>query len=168
MLIIGGSVTLIDTAGAEHSFEEGDFFVIPKGLVCAWSQPRFVRKYYCVAVGVDPAPHVALDLVRIHSKDITRAVGASLANAGMDIQFQFESPSRCMTAGAFQIRAPGEITFGHQFYELVCLDEGLLQIRCNGKTVTLRSSDAAALPPCATVTYNVLESVRGRFARVRE
>jgi len=48
MLILEGSITLIDADNKEHVFHQGQSFVIPKGFNCSWKQHGYVKKFYVI------------------------------------------------------------------------------------------------------------------------
>ena len=59
MLILEGSVTLIDARGHVETLRAGESFVIPKGMPCIWKQTEYMRKYYVIFD--DPSGSVASD-----------------------------------------------------------------------------------------------------------
>lgn len=48
MFILEGSVTMVLADGTEETINAGEAFVIPKGLVCQWKQPGYIRKYFVI------------------------------------------------------------------------------------------------------------------------
>ncbi|MCP3976392.1 MAG: DUF861 domain-containing protein [bacterium] len=46
--LLEGVIVITEADGTVTSFEEGDIFFVPKGTVCSWSVPRYVRKHYAV------------------------------------------------------------------------------------------------------------------------
>lgn len=48
MFILEGSVTMVLPDGSEETINAGEAFAIPKGLVCQWKQPGYVRKYFVI------------------------------------------------------------------------------------------------------------------------
>src|SRR5690606_27835600 len=44
--ILEGVIELLLPDGGVEHFAAGDAFVIPKGLVCRWHQPGYVKKYF--------------------------------------------------------------------------------------------------------------------------
>jgi len=56
MLLLEGSVTIIDADNKEYRFHQGQGFVIPKGLNCRWKQDDYVKKFYVILEDAsDPA-----------------------------------------------------------------------------------------------------------------
>ncbi len=46
MIVLEGSITLIDKQGDSHIYRAGESFVIPKGCECAWTQLEYCRKFW--------------------------------------------------------------------------------------------------------------------------
>ena len=48
MLVLEGSVTVVDVDGGSVTISAGESFVMPKGMVCRWHQPHYMRKFFVV------------------------------------------------------------------------------------------------------------------------
>jgi len=48
MILLEGTVNIIDANGSQYDFHAGQSFVLPKGLECIWKQTGFVRKFYFI------------------------------------------------------------------------------------------------------------------------
>ena len=48
MLILEGSVTIVEPGRRETTIQSGEAFAIPQGLNCQWKQTVYLRKYYVV------------------------------------------------------------------------------------------------------------------------
>ena len=48
MYLLDGSVTFIDEAGAEGTFDKGDIFLVEQGASCSWDSQVHVKKVYCI------------------------------------------------------------------------------------------------------------------------
>jgi uncharacterized cupin superfamily protein len=48
MVLLEGSVTVVEPGGLETTICAGEMFAIPKGLPCQWKQSGPVRKYYVI------------------------------------------------------------------------------------------------------------------------
>ena len=59
MILLEGSVFIIDANGTQYDFHAGQSFVIPKGLNCIWKQTGLVRKFYVIFD--DPSAATAAD-----------------------------------------------------------------------------------------------------------
>jgi uncharacterized cupin superfamily protein len=67
MLILEGSVTIVEPDGRETKIRSGEAFAIPQGLNCQWKQAEHVRKYYAIfeeTSGRQVVDHSALRVVR--------------------------------------------------------------------------------------------------------
>ncbi len=106
MLILEGSVTIINRNGDEDTIKAGEAFVIPKGMPCIWRQTEFVRKFYVIfednsgQVSSDPdslkVTKVDSSSVRpvISAQDTSRYIGDTpkqhLLNVFMDVTNQMK------------------------------------------------------------------------------
>jgi uncharacterized cupin superfamily protein len=48
MYLLAGSVTLTDSQGVTHTFNQGDIVFVPQGTPCAWHSAEMVKKLYWV------------------------------------------------------------------------------------------------------------------------
>jgi uncharacterized cupin superfamily protein len=48
MLVLEGAVTIIDASGQQTVISTGESFILPKGLVCQWHQPDYMRKFFVI------------------------------------------------------------------------------------------------------------------------
>lgn len=48
MLVLEGSVTVVDADGGSVTISAGESFVMPKGMVCRWHQPDYMRKFFVI------------------------------------------------------------------------------------------------------------------------
>jgi uncharacterized cupin superfamily protein len=82
MILLEGAVTIIDAQGRETVTKAGQSFLIPKGMVCAWKQTGYVRKFFVIFddaqsgrdSGLSPADPAAL---KVMQPDPKAALGAS-------------------------------------------------------------------------------------------
>ena len=67
MIVLEGSVSIIDQRGHEETMYAGQSFVIPKAMPCVWKQSEYVRKFYVIfddpSGAVSPDPD-ALQVIR--------------------------------------------------------------------------------------------------------
>ncbi|MEM7207777.1 MAG: cupin domain-containing protein [Pseudomonadota bacterium] len=59
MIVLDGTIEIIDPDGNVDAFSAGDAFILPKGTPCRWRQPEYVRKYYVIFD--DPSGRLASD-----------------------------------------------------------------------------------------------------------
>jgi len=68
MIVLEGSVTVIDQRGREETIKAGESFIIPKGMPCIWKQTGYVRKFYVIfddPSGAEPKDPAALEVIRL-------------------------------------------------------------------------------------------------------
>ena len=70
MLLLEGSVQMIMPDGSQITVNQGDAFVIPKGLVCQWKMPVTVRKIFMILDGAAPTNTENASLHRITVPDL--------------------------------------------------------------------------------------------------
>lgn len=51
MILLEGSVTMLEQDGKATTVQAGEAFVVPKGVVCQWKQSEPVRKYFAILSG---------------------------------------------------------------------------------------------------------------------
>ncbi|MBE9555434.1 MAG: DUF861 domain-containing protein [Proteobacteria bacterium] len=57
MILLEGELTMIEEGGRETLVRAGESFIIPKGLVCQWKQPGYIKKFFVIfddKSGMDP------------------------------------------------------------------------------------------------------------------
>ena len=67
MVLLEGSVTIVDAKGGETLITAGESFIIPKGLVCQWKQTGYVRKFFVIfddTSGLTPKDATALKVLK--------------------------------------------------------------------------------------------------------
>ena len=48
--LLEGEITITEQNGTVNTFEKDDVFFVPKGTVCTWKAPGYVKKYYAVVI----------------------------------------------------------------------------------------------------------------------
>ena len=48
MIVLEGSIQIIDKDGHVETFSAGESFVLPKGLPCTWRQTEYAKKFYVI------------------------------------------------------------------------------------------------------------------------
>lgn len=78
MLVLEGSVTIVQADGVAETFGAGDCFVIPKGLPCSWQQTEYIRKFYVIfddsSGATSPEPD-SLRVIRVNLQDAMPSIG---------------------------------------------------------------------------------------------
>ena len=48
MLVLEGSIHIVDESGATETYSKGEGFILPKGTPCTWKQTEYCRKFYVI------------------------------------------------------------------------------------------------------------------------
>lgn len=70
MLILEGSVTVVEDDGRETPVRAGESFIVPKGVVHRWLQPEYVRKYFVTFDGHGASPRQADRVVKLNPQRV--------------------------------------------------------------------------------------------------
>lgn len=87
MLVLEGSIDIIDKQGHVETFSAGDAFILPKGTPCTWRQTGYVRKYYVIF----DTPHIETQSTAIDLKPIRVDLSAPLPAVGQQDASQYLS-----------------------------------------------------------------------------
>ena len=162
MHLLEGSVTIVEKGGQETTINAGETFIIPKGLVCAWKQPGYVRKFFVIfddksgAKAKDPSK---LHVIKVDTK-------APLGSMELPDTSMFVGPVPTQTVKSWFDDASGQMTVGvwattpftrkvapFPRYELMHLLEGEVTIGDGqGGGQTFKAGDTFLVPegaPCA-------------------
>jgi uncharacterized cupin superfamily protein len=145
MIVLEGAVTIIDSQGRETLTRAGQSFIIPKGMVCAWKQKGYVRKFFVIFEDeAEPSPAEA-EVLRVLQPDPKAALAASEGPAPelllspppvqRDKQY-FADPTGQWTVGVWDSTAYHRKTITFPRHELMHLLEGAV-------TLTEESADGA-------------------------
>jgi uncharacterized cupin superfamily protein len=75
MLILDGTVTVVEEDGRETTVRPGDSFIVPRGVVHRWIQPGYLRKYFVTFEGRPASESDAA--LRVVSTDLRAELGTS-------------------------------------------------------------------------------------------
>jgi uncharacterized cupin superfamily protein len=135
MILLEGAVTIIDGKGRETLTRAGQSFLIPKGMVCAWKQKGYVRKFFVIfedAGGPIPDPAEA-EALRVLQPNPKAALAASdgpapeLLLSPPPVQRErqyFADPTGQWTVGVWNSTAYHRKTISFPRHELMHLIEG--------------------------------------------
>jgi uncharacterized cupin superfamily protein len=131
MLVLDGSVTIVEPGGHERVFHSGDCFVFPQGSIRQWKQTEYFRKY---AVGLrdaswqQPADPNSLRYVPIEldaSLERVPALSKEAVESPLPIQHQrkwFADPTGQMNVRVWDSTASQskpEITHAHEWIHVL-------------------------------------------------
>ena len=143
MLLLEGSVTMVMPDGSEVTVNEGEAFVIPKGLECQWKQPGYVRKFFMILDGPVPEGADNPSIRRIIVPDL--GAGAGDRPDPEVLRTDFINAAGNMRVG---VRSCAEAFFpALRMREnlLVHVLDGGLRITADGKTETFVPGETAYL-----------------------
>lgn len=139
MLLLEGSLIMKMPDGEEITINEGDAFVIPKGLECQWIQPGYVRKVFMILDGPVPADADAPSLTRITVPDLKTAPSGGIEALRID----FTNAAGNMQIGLRACAAENLPARPVRENLLIHVLEGGLQLTSGGKTVQFVPGETA-------------------------
>lgn len=151
MLVLEGSVTIVDASGHEETIRAGESFVIPKGLQCSWKQSEYIRKFFVIfddPSGVeaeDPTtlkvlrPNPIAELPLMEQQDTSRYVGEIPTH---HLLSTFDDPGGQMHVGVWDTTDMHTNLFDFNRSELMHLLEGeVLLTEDDGQQHHFRAGD---------------------------
>jgi uncharacterized cupin superfamily protein len=76
MIVLEGSILIVDNAGNTETFVAGESFIIPKGLNCSWKQTEYTRKFYVIHDDASTRSSENLSTIRADLSQVLPAVTA--------------------------------------------------------------------------------------------
>ena len=76
MIVLEGSVGIVDASGDEEIFATGDAFVMPKGMSNYWRQSEFMRKFYVIFNDPSGEEHDDISTLKAKRVDCKSAIPA--------------------------------------------------------------------------------------------
>ena len=173
MLVLEGSITIIDDNGGEETINTGESFIIPKGLPCTWKQTEYARKFFVIfndASGMAPEDPSALKIIRPDPGTALAPmeVDASQPFVGdlpiQNIDLCFGDMTGQMTTGVWDSTPFERKPFAFPRHELMHLLEGSVTISDGqGGAETFVAGDTFFIPRGAVVGWKSTEYVRKIF-----
>ena len=173
MLLLEGAVEIVLPDGRVTRVEAGQSFVIPKGLVCQWRQPGYVKKFFVILETPDkPTDRLCTGLavaVPDHGAGLAPTPGpkpeALLSGSpqwsGKDY---FEDAGSRLTVGLWASTAYHRKTIPFPRHELMCLLEGEVTITGpGGKPQTFRAGESFFVPYGAMTDFRTDGDVKKIF-----
>lgn len=169
MYVLEGSVTMVMEDGSEETINAGEAFVIPKGLVCQWKQPGYMRKYFVIfddKSGAVSAPE-KLKIYRPSADDPVTPIDITDTSLLMgDIPKQNEHEYIVDPTGQFMVGLWDSEPFERPVspfnrYELMCILDGSVTMSDGaGNEQIFKSGDAAFVAKGAPYKWKSDEYVR--------
>ncbi|WP_135500888.1 cupin domain-containing protein [Roseovarius aestuariivivens] len=161
MYLIEGSLVIALPDGTEVRIEQGQAFVVPKGLECQWKQDGYLRKYFMILDGQPPENGVNRSLQRITQPDLTGVASQDASTAPVaTCRTDFINASGNMRVG---VRAYSEANFPHLPVvenRLVHVLAGTLELTHSGGREFLEPGDTAYIKQGGTVGWRTSPGTR--------
>jgi uncharacterized cupin superfamily protein len=170
MLLLEGSVTIVDEKGGETVIKAGESFILPKGLVCQWKQTGYVRKFFVIfddASGMKAKDARKLKVIKPDPKAKLDAAGGpdpKLVVSGTPKwhdKLYWEDPTGQWTVGVWSTTPYERKVIPFPRHELMHILEGAVTISDGkGGAETFRAGDTLFVPKGATMGWKNDEPVR--------
>lgn len=174
MLLLEGAVEIVRPDGQVTRVEAGQSFVIPKGLVCQWRQPGYVKKFFVILETPDqpeqrPCTGLALALPDpgavlepTPGPQPAALLSGAPAWSGKDY---FEDASSRFTVGLWASTAYHRKAIPFPRHELMCLLQGAVTITGpSGKAQTFKAGESFFVPYGAVTDFRTDGDVKKIFA----
>lgn len=171
MILLEGSVTIVEDGGKETVIKAGESFIVPKGLNCQWKQSGYVRKFFVIFD--DASGLKAKDLKKLHvikpdpkvklapsqGPDPKLVVGSEQPKQA-DHQY-FEDVTGQFTVGVWSTTPYERKVIEFPRHELMHLLEGSVTIADGeGGAQTYKAGDTFFVPKGAKMGWKSTEPVR--------
>ncbi len=170
MFILEGSVTMVLADGTRETINAGESFVIPKGLVCQWNQPGYIRKFFVIfegASGASAEDPTRLRIIRPRADDtVTTSDIADTSQFVGNVPKQGEHEYHVDPTGQFMVGLWDSEAFERPVapfnrYELMCILDGSVTLSDGaGNDQVFGAGDAAFVPKGAAYKWKSDEYVR--------
>ena len=173
MLLLEGAVEIVLPDGSFTRVEAGQSFVIPKGLVCQWRQPGYVKKFFVIQETPDTAKSRSSDGLKVALPDTKAKLAPSagpkpeMLLSGSPVQHTkefFTDASGKLTVGVWDTTAYHRKAIPFPRHELMCLLEGQVTITGpGGKPQSFKAGDSFFVPYGAVTDFKVDGSLKKIF-----
>ena len=167
MILLEGSVTMLEKDGKATTVRAGEAFVVPKGAVCQWKQSEPVRKYFAIQGD-------ALNKVRMGSgqpQAVTKAPSEAGKQAGRadgalaGLPFRagetiYDDAGRGYSLGTWGALATDGRPTISQFYQMLRVETGVLTLADeDGATERFGAGDTVLILPRRSFTWSGSEDL---------
>jgi hypothetical protein len=174
MLVLEGSVTIVDAKGHEETIRAGEAFFIPKGLPCSWKQSEYIRKFYVIFDDPSGMKPKNPDELRVIKFDRNGPAGKGMSKMAIpdtsifegpvptqNVHNYFEDMTGQMTAGVWDCTPMKRKALPFPRNELMCILEGSVTITDDkGRAQTFRAGDSFFVPQGLVNSWHSTEYVR--------
>ena len=168
MILLEGSVTMLEKDGKATTVRAGEAFVVPKGAVCQWKQSEPVRKYFAIQ-GDAPdrvrtgsgRPQAVTKAPSIAGQKAGRADGATAGlpfRAGETI---YDDAERGYRLGTWDALATDGRPTVSPFHQMLRVEAGMLTLADeDGATEHFGAGDTVLITPGRSVAWSGSEDLR--------
>jgi len=163
MLLLEGAVEIVLPDGRVTRVEAGQSFVIPKGLVCQWRQPGYVKKIFVILETPDQPTDRPCTGLAVALPDPKAALAPSAGpapdallsgNPAQRTKEFFEDAGSRLTVGVWDTTAYHRKAIPFPRHELMCLLEGAVTITGpGGKAQTFKAGESFFVPHGAVTDF---------------
>lgn len=174
MLLLEGAVEIVLPDGRVTRVEAGQSFVIPKGLVCQWRQPGYVKKFFVILETPDKARDRNAAGLAVALPDPKAALAPSAGpkpeallggNPVQHTKVFFEDAGKRLTVGVWDTTAYHRKPIPFPRHELMCLLEGQVTVTGpGGKAQTFKAGESFFVPHAAVTDFKVDGYLKKIFA----
>jgi uncharacterized cupin superfamily protein len=154
MLLLEGSVTLVDGEGRQETFRAGDALVVPRGTEYTWVQPEKLRKYWVIFDRSEEIPPEPRTFVRLERNG---PPGKGLVGEGRtQYHTYFETPDGKESVGVWETKPHASPEYHETKYaELMVFLEGTASlVEKNGRQQKFEAGDVALVPKGIQYKWN--------------
>lgn len=162
MILLEGSVTMLERDGRATTVRAGEAFVVPKGVVCQWTQSEPVRKFFAIQnSGLAQASHPderTLSVMKASLGAVERTKDQP-AGSGADMPFEAIGIIYSNHEGSYSLSTWNKISKHSQpvmshSYQMLRVEAGSLTLSdSDGTTETFGERDVALILPDKPVTW---------------
>ena len=131
MVLLEGSVTMVEPNDVSTTVQAGQAFLVPQGLLCQWSQAHPVRKFFAIrsAPRRDPSPGSAARIVVADPGAEALAVPPAPTGLPLDAgTVLYSDPAMSYELARWEAMAPSRQTFLPRAYHVLWIEAGELTL----------------------------------------
>ena len=177
MILLEGSVTMLEQDGRTTTVRAGEAFVVPKGVVCQWKQFEPVRKYFAIYGGdsdqtprqdelplsVMKAPSGTFELPTVRS---TGGEGDTRFEAGHTI---YTDATGTYSLGVWQAVSADSRPVISRSHQLLRIEAGSLTLsEGSTATETFEAGDTVLITPGAAISWRGSSDLRVLSCRIND
>ena len=166
MILLEGSVTMLEQDGKSTTVQAGEAFVVPKGVVCQWKQAEPVRKFFAIQGGGPDQSRGRSGQPRSVTKTSSRETQEACTDAIAGLPFGETSTIYVDTTGSYALGTWEGVTDRTQpvislFYHVLRIEAGSLSLSDEGgASETLQAGDTVLVSPGKPIWWKGSENLR--------